>query len=57
LFMVATQGVSLWHFHVYMYYNPHWFISSIFLLYSGFNRLKNSIFILVEKVHQPHSPA
>jgi hypothetical protein len=21
----------LWHFHVYMYYNPSWFISSIFL--------------------------
>jgi hypothetical protein len=23
---------SLWHFHVYMYYNLNWFISSIFLL-------------------------
>jgi hypothetical protein len=21
LFRIATQGVSLWHFHVYMYYN------------------------------------
>jgi hypothetical protein len=21
----------LWHFHVYMYYNPNWFIFSIFL--------------------------
>jgi hypothetical protein len=26
---VATQGVSLWYFHVYMYHNPNWFISSI----------------------------
>jgi hypothetical protein len=32
LFQIATQGVSLWHFHVYMYYNPNWFISPIFLL-------------------------
>jgi hypothetical protein len=28
---IAKQGVSLWHFHVYMYYNPSWFISPIFL--------------------------
>jgi hypothetical protein len=27
----ATQGVSLWYFHVDMYYNPNWFISSNFL--------------------------
>jgi hypothetical protein len=33
LFKIAIQGVSLWHFHVYMYYNPNWFISSIFLLF------------------------
>jgi hypothetical protein len=33
LFMTAIQGVSLWHFHVYMYYNPIWFIS-IFLLFT-----------------------
>jgi hypothetical protein len=32
LFKIATQGVSLWHFHVNMYYNLNWFISSIFLL-------------------------
>jgi hypothetical protein len=32
LFKIATQRVSMWHFHVYMYYNPNWFISSIFLL-------------------------
>jgi hypothetical protein len=25
---VATRGVSLQYFHVYMYYNPNWFISS-----------------------------
>jgi hypothetical protein len=31
-FKIATQGVSLWHFHVYMYYSTIWFISSIFLL-------------------------
>jgi hypothetical protein len=32
LFMIATHGVSLWHFHICMYYNPNWFISTIFLL-------------------------
>jgi hypothetical protein len=32
LFRIAIQGVSLWHFHVYMYCIPDWFISSIFLL-------------------------
>jgi hypothetical protein len=31
LFKIATQGVSLWHFYVYIYYNLNWFISSIFL--------------------------
>jgi hypothetical protein len=31
LFKIATQGVSLWHLNIYMYYNPVWFIS-IFLL-------------------------
>jgi hypothetical protein len=34
LFKKATQGVSLWHFHVYMYYNPSWFISTIFILFT-----------------------
>jgi hypothetical protein len=29
---IAMQGVSLRHFHVYMYYNPNWLIPSIFLL-------------------------
>jgi hypothetical protein len=24
LFKIATQGVSLWHFHVCMYFNPKW---------------------------------
>jgi hypothetical protein len=49
--MMATQGVSLWHFHVYMYYSLIWFIPSIFLLstlvpsYGDFNRFKNSIII------------
>jgi hypothetical protein len=32
LFKIATQGVSLWHFHVYMNYNPNWLNSSIVLL-------------------------
>jgi hypothetical protein len=31
LYMIAIQGVSLWHFHIYMYYSPNWFITSIFL--------------------------
>jgi hypothetical protein len=30
LFKIAIQGVSLWHFYEYMYYNPNWFIFSIF---------------------------
>jgi hypothetical protein len=32
LFKIATKIVFLWHFHVYLYYSPIWFISSIFLL-------------------------
>jgi hypothetical protein len=32
LFKIATHGIFYWHFHVCMYYNPNWFISSIFLL-------------------------
>jgi hypothetical protein len=32
LFKIAMQGVSLWHFNVYMYYNLNWFIPFIFLL-------------------------
>jgi hypothetical protein len=35
LFKTALQGVSLWHFHdfyVCVYYNPNWFMTSIFLL-------------------------
>jgi hypothetical protein len=30
-FKIATQGVSLWHIHVYMYHSPIWLIC-IFLL-------------------------
>jgi hypothetical protein len=26
------KGVSMWHFHVHMHYNPNWFSSSIYLL-------------------------
>jgi hypothetical protein len=53
LFKIALQGAWLWHFCVYMFYSPNWFISSIFLLstlspsYGDFNRFKNSIFILL----------
>jgi hypothetical protein len=32
LFKIAVQGASLWHFHVYVYYNLNWFMPSIFLL-------------------------
>jgi hypothetical protein len=32
LFKIPIQGVSLWYFHVYMYYNLNWFIPPIFLL-------------------------
>jgi hypothetical protein len=32
LYKTATQGVSLWRFHVYMCYSPNWFTSSIFLV-------------------------
>jgi hypothetical protein len=31
LFKITAQGVSLWHFHMYIYYSPIWFNSSIFL--------------------------
>jgi hypothetical protein len=31
---IVIKGVSWWHFHVCMYYNLNWFITSIFLLYS-----------------------
>jgi hypothetical protein len=34
LFKIAIQGVSLWHFHVYVHCNPNLFISFIFLLSS-----------------------
>jgi hypothetical protein len=33
LFKIALQGVSLWHFHEYTYYNTLWFIPSIFFLF------------------------
>jgi hypothetical protein len=34
LFKIATQGVSLWYFYVFIYSNLNWFISSIFLLFT-----------------------
>jgi hypothetical protein len=36
LFKIATQGVSLWHFHVYVYYQPSWFIFSIIIFCKEF---------------------
>jgi hypothetical protein len=30
LFKIAVQGVSLWHYHAYMYYNLNWFIPLFF---------------------------
>jgi hypothetical protein len=39
LFKVATQGISLWQFHVNMYYSQIWFISSIFVLFTLLNFL------------------
>jgi hypothetical protein len=30
LFKIATQWVSLWRFHVYMYQNPNWLIKQSF---------------------------
>jgi hypothetical protein len=51
LFKISIQGTSLWHFHAYMYENPDWFITSIFLLSTlvpflwWFQQFKNSIFI------------
>jgi hypothetical protein len=32
LYNVTIWEVTFWHFHVYVYYNPNWFILSIFLL-------------------------
>jgi hypothetical protein len=59
LFKMAIQGVSIWHFHEYLYYILNWFIPSIFFLsilvpiffphlsfYGELNRFKYSILIL-----------
>jgi hypothetical protein len=35
LYKISTQGVSSLYFHVYMYYSPNWFISSIFIFLSS----------------------
>jgi hypothetical protein len=32
LFKICTQGISLWHFHEYMYYN--WIGSSLLIFFS-----------------------
>jgi hypothetical protein len=29
--MMVIQGASLWHFLIYIYYTPNWFVSSIIL--------------------------
>jgi hypothetical protein len=31
---VATQGISLWYIHVYIYCKPNWLLSSVFLHYT-----------------------
>jgi hypothetical protein len=59
LFKVATNGVSLWHFHVYMYYNPNWFFSIFFFLpdfpsYGSLTDLK-IIYSFFYRVDQPYS--
>jgi hypothetical protein len=52
LLKIDIQGVSLWHFPVYMYYNPNLFISN-FLLSTlvpfiwWFQQVFNSVLILV----------
>jgi hypothetical protein len=63
LFKISIQGVSLLHFHVCMYVvefssSPlfFFFVTSSFS-YGGFNRYKNSVLILVKRIHQPHSPS
>jgi hypothetical protein len=40
LFKIALQGVSLWHFHVHMFYNSNRFMLSIFLLSTLFTFLQ-----------------
>jgi hypothetical protein len=50
LFKIAIQEVSMWHFHVNMYYNLNWFTPCIFLLSTLVPFLwwfQHSIFILV----------
>jgi hypothetical protein len=27
MFNIDIEVISMWHFHVYIYYNPNWFIS------------------------------
>jgi hypothetical protein len=52
LFKKTTLGISLWHFHVYVYQILNWFIPFIFLLstlgplYCDVNRFQYSMFIL-----------
>jgi hypothetical protein len=45
LFKISIQSVSLWHFHVYMYCIPNWFIPSIFL-FSTFMMISTYLKIL-----------
>jgi hypothetical protein len=33
LLKITPPGVSLWHFHVYMYYNPNGFIPLVFFFF------------------------
>jgi hypothetical protein len=62
LFKISTQRVSLWHFHVNMYYNPNWFIPSILLLSTldlslwWFNSFK-FLYSFLYKTHPPWPPS
>jgi hypothetical protein len=53
LYNTAIQAVSLWHFHLYMYWILNLFIPFSFLFstlvpfYGDYNRFKNSVFVLV----------
>jgi hypothetical protein len=58
LLKIATQGVALWHFRVYMYHNPNWFIFIFLKNFTYFFTLYNFIIlhgqIMYHYVYTPH---
>jgi hypothetical protein len=59
-FCLRYTLISLWHFHVYMYYNSNWLISSIFLLYALIPFLwwfQQALYSSCIRIHQPYSPS